>query len=186
MEAEGLFGSTLDSGRPRGSESHRETTSATRISTRNFVSIVGGSVVTITVVIGLLGWMGIARLIRGQTLSVREMEFVTAARSIGASDRRLILVHILPEVLPYVAVAATLGLANAILIEAALNFLGLGVQFTTPTWGNLMNAAQNLYTLQHEPWLWIPPGSAIGMTVIAVNFVGDGLRDALDPRTKID
>ena len=150
------------------------------------VSIIGGSVFTITVVIGFLGWMGIARLVRGQTLSVREMEFVTAARALGASDRRIIFLHILPEVMPYVAVAGTLGLASAILIEAALNFLGLGVQIPTPTWGNMMTAAQSLHVLRSQPWLWAPPGIAISLTVLAVNFIGDGLRDALDPRIQID
>ena len=115
------------------------------------VSIVGGSVVTITVVIGLLGWTGIARLIRAQVLSVKEMEFVLAARASGADDLRIALVHVLPEVMPYMAVAGTLGLASAILVEAALNFLGLGVQIPTPTWGNMMTAAQSLHVIKNLP-----------------------------------
>ena len=150
------------------------------------VAVFGGSIVNITVTIGFLGWMGIARLVRGQTLAVREMEFVTAARALGASDRRVIFLHILPEIMPYVAVAGTLGLASAILIEAALNFLGLGVQIPTATWGNMMTAAQSLHVLKKQPWLWLPPGVAISLTVLAVNFIGEGLRDALDPRIQID
>ena len=138
------------------------------------------------VVIGILSWPGLARVIRAQVLSLREMEYVTAARALGATDRRILFFHILPGTLPYVAVAATLGLASAILIEAALNFLGLGVQIPTPTWGNMMTAAQSIHVIQNQPWLWLPPGLAIALTVLAVNFIGDGLRDALDPRIRID
>ena len=150
------------------------------------VSIMGGSIFNIMLVIGILGWPGLARLVRGQVLSLREMEYITAARALGASDRRILFFHILPGTMPYVAVAATLGLASAILIEAALNFLGLGVQIPTPTWGNMMTSAQNIFVIQNQPWLWVPPGLAIALTVLAVNFIGDGLRDALDPRIRID
>lgn len=150
------------------------------------VSIIGGGVFTITVIIGVLSWMGIARLVRGQVLSVREMEFVMAARALGASNPRLLIIHILPEVMPYIAVAATLGLAGAILVEAALNFLGLGVQIPTPTWGNMMTAAQSLHVLKNQPWLWAPPGVAISLTVLAVNFIGDAMRDVLDPRIRME
>ena len=123
---------------------------------------------------------------RGQVLMIREMEYVTAASALGASDWRILTSHILPATMPYAAVAGTLGLASAILIEAALNFLGLGVQIPTPTWGNMMTAAQSIHVIQNEPWLWIPPGLAIALTVLAVNFVGDGIRDALDPRIQIE
>ena len=150
------------------------------------VSIIGGGVIAITVIIGVLSWMGIARLVRGQVLSVREMEFVMAARALGASNPRLLIIHILPEVMPYIAVAATLGLAGAILVEAALNFLGLGVQIPTPTWGNMMTAAQSLHVLKNQPWLWAPPGVAISLTVLAVNFIGDAMRDVLDPRIRME
>ena len=150
------------------------------------VSIMGPSVFNIMLVIGVLGWPGLARLVRGQVLSLREMEYITAARVIGAGDSRLLFVHMLPGVMPYVAVGATLGLASAILIEAALNFLALGVQIPTPTWGNMMTAAQSVHVIKHQLWLWLPPGLCIGLTVLAVNFVGDGLRDALDPRIRID
>lgn len=98
----------------------------------------------------------------------------------------MVFVHILPNVLPYVMVSATLTVAGAILTEAALSFLGIGVQIPTATWGNMMTSAQGLYILKHQPWLWVPPGLAISMTVIAVNLIGDGLRDALDPRTRIE
>ncbi len=150
------------------------------------VSIVGASIWNLMVVIGFLGWTGKARLVRGQVLSLREMDYVTAARAIGGTHGRLMFTHIFPGIVPYIVVAATLTLAGAILTEAGLSFLGLGVKIPTPTWGNMMNSAQSLHILQHQPWLWLPPGIAISATVIAVNFVGDGLRDALDPRTQIE
>ena len=150
------------------------------------VSLLGPNLLNVIMVIGLLGWEGKARLVRGIVLSIREMDFVTAARAVGASDGRLIFVHIMPSILGYTMVAATITVAGAILTEATLSFLGLGVQIPTPTWGNMMNAAQSLHTLQHRWWIWVPPGVAISATVLAVNFVGDGLRDALDPRTVVD
>lgn len=150
------------------------------------VSVLGPNLYNVILVIGLLGWEGKARLVRGIVLSFKQMDFVTAARAVGASDTRLIFVHIMPSILGYTMVAATITVAGAIITESSLSFLGLGVQIPTPTWGNMMNAAQSLYTLQHYPWIWIPPGVAISSTVLAVNFVGDGLRDALDPRTVVD
>ena len=150
------------------------------------VGVVGPSVWNIILVLGGLGWTGTVRLVRGQVLSLKEMDYATAARALGASNRRLMFRHIMPGVLPYVAVAATLTVAGAILTEAALSFLGFGVKIPTATWGNMMNQAQRLYVLRDMPWLWIPPGFAIASTVIAVNFIGDGMRDALDPRTRIE
>ncbi len=150
------------------------------------VALVGDSVFNVMAVIGFLGWTGKGRLVRGQVLSLREMDFVTAARALGSSDSRLLITHILPNVMGYVAVAGTLTVAGAILTEASLSFLGLGVQIPTPTWGNMMNSAQALHVLKHQPWIWLPPGLAIGITVLAVNFVGDGMRDALDPRTRLE
>lgn len=149
------------------------------------VALIGPNVLNVMLVIGALGWTGIARLVRGQVLSLREMDYVTAARATGATNRRLIFVHMLPGVLPHVMVATTLGLASAILTEAALSFLGLGVRIPTATWGNMLYAAQSLDVLENQPWLWVPPGLAIGLAVLAANFVGDGLRDAVDPRMKI-
>jgi peptide/nickel transport system permease protein len=149
------------------------------------VALVGPNVFNVMFVIGIFGWTGIARLVRGQSLSLREMDYVQAARALGAPDRRILISHVLPGVLPHVMVAATLGLASAILTEAALSFLGLGVQIPTATWGNMLFAAQSLDVLENQWWLWIPPGLAISSAVLAANFVGDGLRDAVDPRMQM-
>lgn len=145
------------------------------------VSILGPSIYNVMLVIGLLGWPPIARIVRGLFLTLREREFVLAGRTIGASNSRLIFQHILPNALAPVIVAATFGMAGAILLEAGLSFLGLGVQPPTPSWGNMLTDAQSLTVLESMPWLWIPPGVAIALAVLAINFIGDGLRDALDP-----
>ncbi len=150
------------------------------------VSLLGPNLLNLIVVIGFFGWPGKARLVRGQVLSLREMDYVMAARALGASDRRQIFIHILPGIMGYVAVASMLTIAGAILTEAGLSFLGIGVQIPTPTWGNMMTSAQSMFILENNPWIWLPPGVAISLTVIAVNFMGDGLRDALDPRTRIE
>jgi peptide/nickel transport system permease protein len=113
---------------------------------------------------------------------LREREFVLAARAIGVGDRRIMFRHILPNVVAPILVAATFGTAGAILLEASLSFLGLGVQPPSASWGNMLNAAQSLSILESMPWLWLPPGLMIGITVLSLNFVGDGLRDAFDPR----
>ncbi len=136
-------------------------------------------------VIGLLFWMVPCRLVRAKILSVRETEYITAARAIGVPTGRIVRVHAIPNVLDVIIVYATLGIANAILLEAGLSFLGVGIQPPTSSWGNMLNVARNINTLESEPWLWIPPGVAIVLTVLAVNLIGDGLRDALDPRTRI-
>jgi peptide/nickel transport system permease protein len=146
-----------------------------------FVSVVGPSLASVLIVIGLLGWPGAGRLVRGQFLSLREAEFVTAARVVGVSDRRIILAHLLPNTLGPLIVLATFGIASAIILEASLSFLGLGVRPPVPSWGEMLNAAQSPTVLIAVPWLWISPAVAIAITVLAVNFVGDGLRDALDP-----
>jgi len=132
-------------------------------------------------VIGLLGWPPIARIVRALFLSLREREFILAGRTIGASNSRLIFRHMLPNAIAPVIVAATLGMASAILLEAGLSFLGLGVQPPTPSWGNMLTDAQSLTVLESMPWLWIPPGVMIALAVLSINFIGDGLRDALDP-----
>jgi peptide/nickel transport system permease protein len=150
------------------------------------VTITGPSIVNIMMVIGVLGWTGKARLIRGQVLLVRELDYVTASRALGSGAWRLLLKHILPAVVPFVVVGAMLSIAGSIITEAGLSFLGLGVRPPTPTWGNMITRAQDLTVLQDIPWLWLSPGIAIFLTVMAVNFVGDGLRDALDPRSKKD
>lgn len=134
--------------------------------------------------IGFLSWPGLARMIRGQILSLREMEFVQAARALGVRDVRIISRHLLPNTIAYVIVNATIGMAGAILTEASLSFLGLGVPPSTPTWGNLINAGSDMYNLQNRPWLWIPPGVAIFLTVMSINLIGDGMRDAIDPKSR--
>lgn len=147
------------------------------------VAILGPSIYNVMIVIGLLTWPGICRLVRGQILTLREREFVEAARAIGASPSRVILSHLLPNTVAPITVAATFGVAAAILTEAGLSFLGLGVQPPTPSWGNLINTAQSAAVLQQMPWLWIPAGVLIALAVLSINFIGDGLRDALDPRS---
>jgi len=135
----------------------------------------------IIVLLGATSWMAVARLVRASFLSLREKEFVEAARSVGVRDARLIVRHILPNALGPVIVAATLGVAGAILVESTLSYLGYGVQPPTPTWGNMLQNAQS--EMYAAPWLAIFPGLLIFVTIMAINFVGDGLRDALDPRS---
>ena len=146
------------------------------------VSIVGPSIVNVMLVIGLMGWPPIARLVRGEFLSLREREFVVASQATGASNLRIIFRHVFPNAMTPVIVNATFGMASAILLEAGLSFLGLGVQPPTASWGNMLNAAQSITILEEMPWLWVPPGLMIVIAVLSINFVGDGLRDALDPR----
>ena len=145
------------------------------------VALVGANIVNIMLVIGFLSWPGICRLVRGQILSLREMEFITATRALGASGRYIIIQHLLPNVVSQITVAATFGIAIAIMTEASLSFLGLGVPAPIPSWGQMLTDAQKLSVLATMPWLWVPPGAMISLTVLSVNFVGDGLRDALDP-----
>lgn len=144
-------------------------------------SVLGPSIYNVMLAIGLLGWPPIARLLRGELLSLREREFIVAARAVGTSNTRLIFRHLLPNAMAPVLVAATFGIAYAILIEAGLSFLGLGVQPPTPSWGNMLTDAQSLTVLESMPWLWLPPGVMIALAVLSINFIGDGLRDALDP-----
>jgi peptide/nickel transport system permease protein len=148
-----------------------------------FSKILGGSVFDIVLLLSLIFWMPAARIIRGLFLSLKEKEFVEAARSMGGSSGRIIVYHILPNVMGPIIVIATLDVAAAILTESALSFLGFGVQLPTPTWGNLLNDSQNFIIL--APWLVYFPGLAILITVLAVNFLGDGLRDAFDPHQRL-
>lgn len=147
------------------------------------VAVVGPSVNNTILAIGLLGWPATARLVRGQFLYLREREFVEAAEALGIPNMRIIFSHILPNTIGPIVVAATFGVAAAILMEAGLSFLGLGVQPPTPSWGNMLRDAQTLTILEQMPWMWIPPGVMIVLAVLSINFIGDGLRDALDPRT---
>ncbi|MCZ4247088.1 ABC transporter permease [Bacillus amyloliquefaciens] len=138
----------------------------------------------IMMMLSLIGWPSLARLVRGQILSLKEQPFMMAAEVLGLSDKRKILYHLLPNTLPLLLVAATLHVAGAMLSESALSFLGLGVAPPTPSWGNMMEAANNFMDFTLRPWLWIPPGTAIFLTVVAIHLLGDGLRDAFDPKVK--
>jgi peptide/nickel transport system permease protein len=140
-----------------------------------------GSVIVIVAIIGLTSWMYLARIVRADFLSLKEREFVVAAHTMGTKNGAIIVRHILPNTMAPIIVAATLGVANAILSEAYISFLGLGVQPPTATWGNMLEGAYN-YILT-APWLWIFPGLLILLTVMSINSLGDGLRDALDPTT---
>jgi len=139
------------------------------------------SVVVIIVIIGCTSWMYLARIVRANILSLKEQDFISASRCLGVSNARMIVTHLLPNTLAPVIVTATLGIANAILSEAYVSFLGLGVKPPTASWGNML---ENSYRyLESAPWLWVFPGLFVLITVLGVNFVGDGLRDALDPRS---
>jgi len=140
------------------------------------------SIWNIMAVIGLTGWMGVARLVRAETLSLKERDFVAAARAQGAGDARIIFRHVLPNALAPILVAATLGVAGAILTESALSFLGIGVQPPTPSWGNILTAGKD--NIEYAWWLSLFPGLAILVTVLGYNLLGEGIRDAADPRLK--
>lgn len=146
------------------------------------VSIVGPSIYNVMAVLGLLGWPVIARIVRAEALSLREREFVTAARALGATQWQIMHRHLVPNLIGPLSVAATFGVANAILAEAGLSFLGLGIQQPLASWGSMMYEAISLNILVSMPWLWIPPGLAIFISVLSINFLGDGLRDAFDPQ----
>jgi peptide/nickel transport system permease protein len=134
-------------------------------------------------ILSLVGWAGMARIVRGMVLSVREREYVEAARALGVSDARIIVRHVIPATFTFAIVAATLSIPGYILGEAGLSFLGLGIRDPVPSWGNMLNAAQKLNILESKPWILLP-GAAIFITTLAFNFLGDGLRDALDPKSK--
>ena len=149
------------------------------------VAVLGASTWSVVLVIGLLGWVSFTRLIYSKVISVKEQQYVEAARSNGAGNARIMFQYILPNSIAPILVRFSFGVAQAILIESGLSFIGLGVQVPTATWGNMMNAAQSLSVLVYRPWLWVSPGIMLIITVLAINFVGDGLRDALDPKMKI-
>ena len=140
------------------------------------------SLVVVFVAIGVVGWAGLARLVRSQALVVRELDFIQAARALGLPDARLLARHVLPNCLAPAIVAVTLGMAGAILLEAALSFIGLGAQPPTPSWGSMISDGRDF--LRTAPWISIFPGLAIGMVVLGFNLFGDGLRDAMDPRLR--
>ena len=144
------------------------------------VAVLGPSLVNVVLALSVIGWVGYARLVRGQALRAREFEFVQAARALGAGSPRIVLRHVLPTTLPSVVVQATLGMAGAIIAEASLSFLGLGVQPPTPSWGTMLDAGRA--HLFDAPHLTIFPGVAIALLVLGFNFLGDGLRDRVDPK----
>lgn len=148
-----------------------------------FVAILGPSLVNMMLVLGMVSWIAYARLVRSVVLSLREMTFVEAARSVGASDMRILFQHILPNVVGIVVVQATFGVAQAILAAAALSFLGFGMQPPAAEWGNMLTKMRDF--IRHSPVLVIAPGMMIMITVLSLNFVGDALRDALDPYMRL-
>lgn len=147
-------------------------------------TILEPSIYNVMIVIGLCNWTGTARFVRGEILRVRELDYVQASVSLGATDSRVILHHVLPNILAPVIVEATLQMARAILTEASLSYLGVGVQMPTASWGNMLLNANNLSTLTLRPWQWVPPGLCILFAVLSINFIGDGMRDAFDARQK--
>ncbi|MDO3413072.1 ABC transporter permease [Saccharibacillus sp. CPCC 101409] len=138
----------------------------------------------VMLILSLVNWPSMARMIRGQMLSLREREFMQATTVLGLNNKRKLFHHLLPNLIPLIIVIATLNIGGAILSESVLSFFGLGVTAPTPTWGNMIDAANNLIDFQERPWLWMPPGLSIFITVIAINIFGDGLRDVLDPKQK--
>ncbi len=147
------------------------------------VAFTGPSITTMILAVGLFEWPTAFRIVRGLVLSLRDQDSIRAVRGLGASTTHILVRHVIPSVVAPLTVVATILVAQAILLEAGLSFLGLGVPPPTASWGNMLNEAQSFTVLQSMPWLWIPAGCAIAITVLAVNFIGDGLRDASDPRS---
>ena len=148
------------------------------------VAVFGPSILTVTVVIVVLGWTAIAKLIYGNVLSIREREYIQATKAIGMSTPKILLSEVLPNAIPPVWANISFRVAGAILTESSLSFLGMGVQTPQASWGNIIFAAQNLLVLTARPWVWFPPGICIILVVVGFNFIGEGVRDALDPKTK--
>jgi peptide/nickel transport system permease protein len=147
----------------------------------SLAALLGANVWNVVFIVGALNWTGVARIVRAETLSLRSREFIDAARALSLNNVEIIWRHILPNVLGPIIIYATLGIATGVLSEASLSFLGLGVKPPQPSWGNMLSAAQNMRILSSEWWMWIPPGAMVFLLVLSINFVGDGLRDALDP-----
>lgn len=148
-------------------------------------AILGPGVKNSVLIIGFLQWTGLCRIVRAQILSVKENDYVMAAKSLGISHGRIILRHVLPNVFAPILVSATLSVAGAIMAEASLSYLGLGVAIPQPSWGNMLSAAQNMKALKSQLWLWVPPGLMIVLVVLSINYVGEGLRRALDAKTEV-
>lgn len=146
-------------------------------------ALFGPSSKLLVVVLSLFSWPTPCLIVRAMTLSIRNLDYVTAARATGASNPRIVLLEVIPAVLSPLTVFATVAVAQAILAEAGLSFLGFGVPPPDPSWGNMLNAAESIAVLSGQPWLWLPPGLMIAITVLSINLLGDGLRDAVDPRS---
>ncbi|MDA0990230.1 MAG: ABC transporter permease [Verrucomicrobia bacterium] len=150
-------------------------------------AILGSPNIYLTMLVfGFLGWGGVYRFVRGQILTIREEDFVWAAHSVGARATHIILRHVLPNVVPYLTVQLAFFLPGAILTETSLSFLGLGVQEPTPSWGNVVGTVRSLDNLEQRPWMWLPAGILITLTMLSINFIADAMRDALDPRVVLD
>ncbi len=149
------------------------------------VSLIGPSVTSVMLVIGVMGWPRFSKVIYGSVLSVREKDYVEAARAVGAQNKTILWRYIFPNAFSPVLVAFTFGVASAILQESSLSFLGMGVQPPAASWGNILYEAQSITILTYKPWLWVPAGVLLMVTILSINFFGDGLRDALDPKMKL-
>lgn len=149
------------------------------------VSMFGPSIVTVTVVIGVLGWTKFARQIYGTVLSVREKDYVEGGKAIGQRDGVIIARYILPNAIAPIFISITFRIASAIILESSLSFLGMGVQMPAASCGNMLYNAQSITILKSCQWMWLPPGLALMITILSINFIGNGLRDALDPKTSI-
>lgn len=149
------------------------------------VSILGPGLENTILAIALLKWTNCARITRGEILYIREKQFIEADKALGIRRMKTLFMHIIPNAISPIIVNATFSMADTIMTEASLSFLGLGVLLPTPSWGNMLQDASTLFTLQTQPWLWIPPGIMIALSVLSINFVGDGLRDALDPKMNL-
>lgn len=149
-------------------------------------ALFGPSLVTVVLMLGFVTWTVPCRIMRGSFLQLRDSEYVVAARTVGVRDRSIVLRHILPNAVAPMIVFVTLGVASAVIAEASLSYLGLGVQPPTPSWGNMLNAAKSITVLSERPWQWVPPAVCVVLFVLAVNFVGDGIRSAFDTRVRLD
>lgn len=145
-------------------------------------AVLGPSILNLMFIAGILNWPKIARIVRAEVLTLKHREFIEASRALGLSSGKIILKHIIPNTMAPVIVYATLGIAQGILMEAGMSYLGLGVKQPIPSWGNMLAAAQDFSVLVAQWWLWIPPGTMVFLSVLSINFLGDGLRDALDPK----
>lgn len=152
------------------------------VMTITVAALFGPSIWNVMIMTGLLTWTNIARIVRAEVMSLKEREFIEASRALGLSPWEILTRHIIPNTFAIIIVYATLGIANGILSEAGLSYLGLGVKQPQPSWGNMLAAAQSLRSLKMHWWLWVPPGLLVFLTVLSINLLGDGLRDALDPK----